>query len=265
MRKFSVLNKNVIRYSSLAVVILLLILWFLPDGYNSYSTDSISTYIWVLASLSCNPIGVMISLVIILLILIYSTRKFIRVHHSFIIFFLIGIIITTTGVYFIGFLKAEFPEARPYQEYLSAEKLLPESLEEFTKLTDAQRKLILSGDSLINKIPMGINPFVYKIWLQEPALSFPSAHAFNSFFIGTVYSCILFFTITNRKLRYFYFAPLIWMIFVSLSRVMLGFHHKTDVAFGAMMGFCAALIFIYAGALNKIIFINREPKRTDAT
>jgi membrane-associated phospholipid phosphatase len=195
---------------------------------------------------------------VILLILIFSTRKFIRIHHSFIIFFLIGIILATTGVYFINFLKAKFPEARPYHEYLSGQKVLPEKLDEFKNLTDAQRRIFLANDSLLNKMPKGINPVVYKIWLQEPGLSFPSAHAFNSFFLGTIYSCILFFTVTHKKLRFFYLTPLVWMIFVSLSRVMLGFHYKSDVAFGAAMGFCAALIFIYAGALNKIIFLNRN-------
>lgn len=260
MRKFSLLNKNVIRYSTLAICLLFIILWILPAGYNSYSSDSVSTYFWIAASFSCNPLGVIISLLIILLIMVYSTRKFIKAYHSFLIFLLIGITIGTAGVYLINFIKAEFPEARPYQEYLSAQKILPESIEEFTKLNDSQRRVLLGSDSLLRKIPPGINPAVYKIWLLEPALSFPSAHAFNSVFIGTVYSCILFFTISNKKLRLFYLAPLVWMIFVSLSRVVLGFHYKSDVAFGAAMGYCAALIFIYAGALNKIIFINREKR-----
>ncbi|MBS1493701.1 MAG: phosphatase PAP2 family protein [Bacteroidetes bacterium] len=260
MRKFAQLNKYVVKYSAAAVCILLLIMWLLPAGYNSYSSDSVTTKFWVLASLSCNPFGVIISLFVILAILIFSTRKFIRVYQSVIIFFLIGVMIVSTGVYLINFIKAKYPEARPYQEFLSSQKVLPEQLEEFKKLTDTQRRIILANDSLLNKMPVGVNPIVYKIWLQEPALSFPSAHAFNSAFIGTVYSCILFFTITNKKLRYFYLAPLVWMIFVSLSRVMLGFHYRTDVAFGAVMGYCVALIFIYAGALNKIIFLNREPK-----
>lgn len=258
MRKFALLNKNVLRYSTLAICILMLIILFLPEGYNSYSSDSVTTYFWVIASFSCNPLGVIISLFVILAILIFSTRKFIKVYNSFIIFLITGITIVTTGVYFINFLKTEFPEARPYHEFLSTQKVLPEQLEDFMKLTDSQRRIILANDSLLGKLPHGVNPIVYKIWLQEPALSFPSAHAFNSAFIGTVYSCILFFTITNKKLRYFYLAPLVWMIFVSLSRVMLGFHHKSDVAFGALMGYTVALIFIYAGTLNKIIFLNRD-------
>lgn len=262
MKKFAQLNKYVIRNATIAVCVLMLIIFFLPEGYNSYSSDSVTTYFWVLASQSCNPLGVVISLFVILTILIFSTRKFIRVYNSFIIFGLIGIIIVTAGVYFINFLKEEFPETRPYHEYLSTQKVLPEELKDFMKLTDTQRRILLSNDSLIKKIPAGLNPVVYKIWLQEPALSFPSAHAFNSVFIGMVYSCILFFTITNKKFRYFYFAPLVWMIFVSLSRIMLGFHYKSDVVFGALMGYCAALIFIYCGVLNKIIFLNRETKNT---
>lgn len=258
MKKFALLNKHVTLFASAAVSVLLIIIFSLPEGYNSYSSDSITTYFWVLASQSCNPLGVIISLFIILILLIFSTKKFIRVHHSFIIFLLIGTVILTAGVYFINFLKEEFPESRPYHEYLSSQNILPEQLPDFMKLSDSQRRILFSNDSLLKKIPKNLNPAVYKIWLQEPALSFPSAHAFNSFFIGTVYSCILFFTITNKKLRYFYFAPLIWMIFVSLSRVMLGFHHRSDVAWGALMGYCAALIFIYSGALNKIIFLNRE-------
>ncbi len=258
MKKFEQLNKNVIRYATIAVCILMLIIFFLPEGYNAYSSDSVTTYIWVLASQSCNPLGVVISLFVILAILIFSTRKFIQIYNSFVIFLLTGIFIVTTGLYFVNFLKTEFPEARPYQEYLSSQKILPEELKDFMRLTDAQRRILLSNDSLIKKIPAGLNPIVYKIWLQEPALSFPSAHAFNSVFIGIVYSCILFFTITNKKLRYFYLAPLVWMIFVSLSRIMLGFHHRSDVAFGALMGYCVALIFIYSGLLNKIIFLNRN-------
>jgi len=257
-KRFTRFNKSVLKFSFLALCLLLLIIVFLPEGYNYYSSESIVTNFWVIASLSCNPLSVLISMFVILLILIFSTRKFIRIHHSFIIFFLIGIILATTGVYFINFLKAKFPEARPYHEYLSSQKVLPEKLDEFKSLTDTQRRIFLANDTLLNKMPKGINPVVYKIWLQEPGLSFPSAHAFNSFFLGTIYSCILFFTVTHKKMRFFYLAPLVWMIFVSLSRVMLGFHYKSDVAFGAAMGFCAALMFIYAGALNKIIFLNRN-------
>lgn len=257
-KRFARFNRSVLKSSFIALCLLFVTILFLPEDYNSYSSDSTVTNFWILASLSCNPLSVLISMFVILLILIFTTRKFIRLYYSFIIFFLIGIILATTGVYFINFLKAKFPEARPYQEYLSSQKILPEKLDEFKSLTDTQRRVFLANDTLLSKMPKGINPVVYKIWLQEPGLSFPSAHAFNSFFLGTIYSCILFFTITNKKLQFLYLAPLVWMVFVSLSRITLGFHYKSDVAFGAVMGFCTALIFIYAGALNKIIFLNRN-------
>lgn len=257
MKRFSAVNRYIVKYATLAVFILIVFSLLLPAGYNSYITEDFFTYFWVAASLSCNPPAVLVSMVIILFLLIFSTKKFIRIHHSFIIFLLIGTVLLSAGVYFINFLKSEFPKPRPFHEFLSSRNLLRENLENFTQLSDTQRKLELSSDSLIQKIPDGVSPIVYKIWLAEPALSFPSAHAFNSVFIGIVYSCILFFTIQNKKIKKIYFAPLIWMIFVSVSRIVLGFHHKTDVIFGSLMGYCAALLFVYSGALNKIIFINR--------
>lgn len=261
IRKFSVFNKRILVPGIIFLFVLCLILFLLPEGYSSFSDDGIITEFWIFVTISGNPISVVISVFAATLILIFSTRKFLSLHHSLFIFIFIAGGLGTMGYYLINYLKASFPEPRPYYSFLSENKSLPEKLEEFTKLTPAQRRLLFDQDSIFAKVPKGVNPSVYKLWMSETALSFPSGHAFNSAFLGVLYTCILFFT-WGKKLKFFYLVPMVWMILVCLSRIILGLHHKVDVIFGALLGFLAALIFIYAGALNKIIFLNR---RTNAS
>jgi len=257
IRKFNVFHKRILLPALIFLLLLFLILFFLPEDYSLYSRESVMIKFWIFITISGNPLGVIISLFVTVLILIFSTRKFLRLHHSLLIFIFIGIGLGATGYYLINYLKASFPEPRPYYEFLSENKSLPEKLEDFTKLTPAERRLLFSQDSLFAKAPAGVNPDIYKLWLSETALSFPSGHAFNSAFLGLLYSTILFFT-WGKKLKFLYLAPLVWMVLVCLSRVILGFHHKVDVVFGSLLGLLAALIFVYIGALNKIIFMNKE-------
>ncbi len=257
IQKFNAFHKRILLPALIAFSLLFVILLFLPEDYSLYARDTIIIKFWIFITITGNPIGVIISVFITTFILIFSTRKFLRLHHSLLIFIFIGIGLGAAGYYLINYLKASFPEPRPYYQFLSENKSLPEKLEEFTKLTPAQRRLLFSQDSLFAKPPEGVNPDIYKLWLSETALSFPSGHAFNSAFLGILYTTILFFT-WGKRFKFLYLAPLVWMIFVCLSRVILGLHHKIDVVFGSLLGLLAALIFVYVGALNKIIFMNKE-------
>ena len=257
IRKFSVFNKRILIPALVFLALLFVILFFLPNDNSLYSRESIVIKFWIFITISGNPIGIIASLFVATLILIFSTRKFLRLHHSLFIFIFISGAIGTTGYFLINYLKASFPQPRPYYEFLSENKSLPEKLEDFTKLTPAQRKLLFDQDSIFARAPEGVNPDIYKLWKSETALSFPSGHAFNSAFLGILYTCILFFT-WGRKIKFLYLAPLVWMTLVCLSRVILGFHHKVDVVFGSLLGLLTALIFVYIGALNKIIFLNRD-------
>ncbi len=266
IQKFSVFNKHILIPAVISLVILFIILLLFPEGYSVYSKDSIAVKFWIFITISCNPAGVGISLLAATLILIFSTRRFLRLHHSLFILIFIAGGIGTAGYFLINYLKSSFPEPRPYYNFLSENKSLPEKLEDFTRLSPAQRRLLFDQDSIFAKAPEGVNPSVYKLWMAETALSFPSGHAFNSAFLGILYTCILFFVWgkeSRLRIKLLYLAPLAWMILVCLSRVVLGMHHKIDVVFGALLGFTAALIFVYAGALNKIIFLNREPDENE--
>jgi membrane-associated phospholipid phosphatase len=257
IRKFSIFNKRILIPSLISLSVLFIILIILPEGYSAFASEGLIIKFWIFITITGNPIGVGVSVIVATLILIFSTRKFLRLHHSLIIFIFISGGLGTAGYFLINYLKASFPQPRPYYEFLSENKSLPEKLEDFTKLTPAQRKLLFNQDSIFARPPKGVNPDVYKLWMSETALSFPSGHAFNSAFLGILYTCILFFT-WGKRIKLLYFAPLLWMIFVCLSRIVLGLHHKEDVVFGALLGSLAALIFVYTGALNKIIFLEKD-------
>jgi len=257
IKKFSAFNKYVLTAAAASLIILYIILFTLPDGYTSFASKNFLSDFFIFVTLSCNPIAIVVSVFVITFILFFSTRKFLRLHHSIFVFALISIGIISMGYYLINYLKGTFPAARPYYDFLYENKILPEELDEFIKLSPVERKNLYKEDSVFAKVPPGVNPRVYKLWISETALSFPSGHAFNSVFLGILYSCILFFSLEKRY-RLLYLAPLVWMIFVCLSRIILGLHHKIDVVFGSLLGLLAALVFIYAGALNKIIFLDRD-------
>jgi len=259
IKKYSEFNKHVLKASVVSLVILYVILLLLPKDYASFANTNFVTDFFIFVTLSCNPVAIVVSVFVVTAILFFSTRKFLRLHHSLFVFVFIGIALLSLGYYFINYLKGTFPAARPYYDYLAENKILPDELDKFIKLSPAERKNLYSEDTVFAKVPPGVNPRVYKLWISETALSFPSGHAFNSVFLGILYSCILFFSL-ERKYRLLYLAPLVWMIFVCLSRIILGLHHKVDVVFGSLLGLLAALVFIYAGALNKIIFMNRDGK-----
>jgi len=84
------------------------------------------------------------------------------------------------------------------------------------------------------------NPRIY------PALSFPSSHAFNTAFL-----CAFFFFFECMKLeerspnsrRYFGIFLALIMVFISLSRLLLGEHYPIDVVAGTIFGLCFTSIY----------------------
>lgn len=256
IHKFNIFNKYILIPSLLLLFALSFILLVFPIGYSDFSTQDFTTNFWIFITLSCNPPAIAVSVLSIIFVLLISTGKYLKLYHSLVIllFIVAGIGI---GNFMISHLKESFPKPRPYYSFLSESNILPKDLTDFIKLSPQERMQLFKKDSIFSNTPIGINSLIYELWLSETALTFPSGHAFNSVFLGIIYSTILFFVL-NNKIKFLYILPLIWMVLVCVSRVILGFHYIEDVLIGALLGFLSAILFVYIGALNKLMFLNKN-------
>lgn len=93
----------------------------------------------------------------------------------------------------------------------------------------------------INASSDPISRVVRAHWLSETGYSFPSGHAFASFFVTTF---LLFFSTsfvaTRRQLLFYLLLP--WAVLVSASRVMLHVHTPFDVVTGAAQGVILGIV-----------------------
>ncbi|MGV3503446.1 MAG: phosphatase PAP2 family protein [Adhaeribacter sp.] len=96
-----------------------------------------------------------------------------------------------------------------------------------------------------------ISPRVLNHWVEEAGYSFPSGHSQNAFLLATILVFWLWGVLPRRQ-QYWMALPVTWAVMVCLSRVALGVHTETDVAFGAAFGLVFAYILSFTGLLNRL-------------
>lgn len=72
--------------------------------------------------------------------------------------------------------------------------------------------------------------------------SYPSGHAMNT---SSFYLTFAYILKEKLNLKYFYFFSYIFILFVSLSRIVLGVHWVTDVAIGLFLGIFVHKFFVH--------------------
>ena len=81
--------------------------------------------------------------------------------------------------------------------------------------------------------------------------SFPSGHVINASFIFYIIFIVQkFLNCQNERLSYYILAG-IWIMFVAYGRVIVGAHFLSDIAMGALIGFC--LFQLMKAITNKLL------------
>jgi phosphatidylglycerophosphatase B len=228
-----------------AFSLMLLILYIFPLEFSSYrSIDSFSSFWYILTETGSGTAAVIWTLSLVLFLKIYCKKRvgINKNFYSFILIFLISLISISSLSHFIW--KDLFQVPRPSIVLFEKEGLIFSKDEQFAELSTSQRsKLISEAISISNSEFKEVNPDILKSWIKESGYSFPSGHSQTAFFLGVLFSFILYKTL-NGKWKYFSLAPLIWAISIGISRVVIGVHYPVDVAAGAFMGMTLALILI---------------------
>lgn len=142
-------------------------------------------------------------------------------------------------------LKPTLRVARPSHAFILRQSHSDVTLDSVYKLAEVKRKdffrhLVATDTAEFKKI----DPRVLDHWVDEAGYSFPSGHTFNAFLIGPLLAFSLLSS-RSRAIRLICFLPLLWALFVGVSRVSLGAHSALDVSVGAVMGLFLAHLLLF--------------------
>ncbi len=188
-----------------------------------------------------------ISIITLVLVVVLGTRKRLSVQYRLkeAITIVGAVIVFAGGGAMLNehYIKPHFDSPRPNIEWLAQQ---PTGIESgFTVKSYYAKK---SGDDrsrfmkkALFAVGTDVSSIVGEHWVTEPGYSFPSGHAYASFFLATFF---LFFATTfvssTRQSLFFLLVP--WAIAVSLSRVILNVHRPMDVTVGAVQGLVVGII-----------------------
>lgn len=188
-----------------------------------------------------------ISLITLVLVAVLGTRRRLSVDYRL----KEAIAVIGTVIVFAGggamlnehFVKTRFETPRPNVVWLAEQ---PTSVEMgFTTEAYYARAYLDDRSGFMKRAAYAANANVPRIvadhWASEPGYSFPSGHAYASFFIATFF---LFFATSfvssSRQLIFYLLVP--WAALVSLSRVLLHVHRPIDITVGAVQGLIVGIL-----------------------
>tara|TARA_B110000211_G_scaffold233430_1_gene299655 strand:+ start:296 stop:1072 length:777 start_codon:yes stop_codon:yes gene_type:complete len=237
------------------LILVVLISFFTPIAFTGINKDSFYPYIWLFLTETGGTIGMPIGTAIILL-LILKKNTALQTLKSFGLG-LTFILICTVCLAKVNEhnLKQVTNSPRPYALILEEHKLL--NLENFygensTKLSRSiELNSVLLGEQVSPHIK-NIHPLVLKHWAFETGFSFPSGHAFISFWIATLLT-YLFLDSSFPLLKLGVLVFVGWAALVAISRVAIGAHSALDVSVGGLMGVAIAYLVILTGVFNKLM------------
>ncbi len=221
--------------------------FFLPaaqSGSLANNSEDLAR-IAVILSDSAKILG--ITLITLVLIVILATRKHLssryRLKEAIAI---VGVVIVFSGggaMVNEHVIKKKFVSPRPNVVWLS---LQPDSSAAgfsteayYARTHGVERAGFMQG--AITALGEEMSDTVSKHWVTEPGYSFPSGHAFASFFVATFF---LFFatTFVSSSRHWLFYILVPWAVAVSFSRVFLNAHRPIDVTVGAFQGLLLGII-----------------------
>jgi phosphatidylglycerophosphatase B len=150
-------------------------------------------------------------------------------------------------------LKPTLRVARPSHAFILRQSHSDVTLDSVYRLAEVKRKdffrrLVATDTTEFRKI----DPRVLDHWVDEAGYSFPSGHTFNAFLIGPLLAFSLLSS-RSRAIRFICFLPLLWALFVGVSRVSLGAHSALDVSVGAGMGLFLAHLLLFFPSIRRLL------------
>lgn len=229
------------------------LVFILPSDFRQYNKTDLLAPFWYVITQSGSFIS---GLVILILIIAYLANHFKNRANKNSDLILIISIIFFTFVFSTGiseyYIKEIFQKPRPYQLYLMENGYIEQGGQTYFTMPYNERRKYLEErlNQNGNKLTEIYEPILNN-WKSESGFSFPSGHAQISFFFGTIVAFILFRTQKHRY-KYIFLVPLVWAVFVCLSRVITGMHFPVDVTVGSFIGMLLALTLISFPFMNKI-------------
>jgi phosphatidylglycerophosphatase B len=258
--KIKAKDLHFIYYTSIgAFVLMLFILYIFPLGFSSYkTTDAFSQY-WYYITETGSGIAALISILFLIFYLkfYYQQKTSIDKHFvSFVSVLILSLVMISSLSHFVW--KDLFDIPRPSLNYFKKEGVQLPSYEDYSELSLRQRSRVISEAIALSNISLrDINPYILQSWISESGYSFPSGHSQTAFFLGVLFSFIIYKTLKG-KWKYLLFVPLIWAVLVGMSRVVIGVHYPVDVAAGALLGMTMALIIISSSRFTGIFALKNS-------
>lgn len=226
-----------------------------PIEFSQYRKTDIFAPAWYLITMSGGIYGgITLFLILSVYLIIYFKKHSASLKNVLIflciVFTIDFVAISATQLY----AKNIFHNPRPTQLYFEEKGLIENKGKDFFPMTLKERRIYLQkrldslGESLAD-----IYPPILDSWIYDSEYSFPSGHSQSAFFFGVILSFVINKTVKDSRLKFFYMLlPLVWAIFVSVSRVVIGIHYPVDVSAGALIGVISGLGVISLKKVNRI-------------
>ncbi len=135
---------------------------------------------------------------------------------------------------------------RPSHRYMLSQTGRMGEIDSLYLLDKDSRKIYFEKLTTINaKDFQQIDQTIIAHWVEEAGYSFPSGHTFNAFLFAMILSYAIWFNRSRPDLRWLFFLPFLWALFVGISRVAVGAHSALDVSAGACLGIIVGAIFLW--------------------
>lgn len=151
------------------------------------------------------------------------------------------------------FIKSTFEVSRPSHQFIIRASFGHERLDSIYRLDESDRRefftQIVKNDA---RFFTTIDPLVLDHWIDEAGYSLPSGHTFNAFLLASMLAFCLF-ELNQRRITIWLYVPMIWAVWVGVSRVVLGVHTPLDVTIGAALGLIVSHGLLMIPLIYKII------------
>lgn len=215
--------------------------FFVPAAQNGSLANNSSDLATTAIVLSDSAKTLGITLITTFLVIVLGTRK--RLSSSYRLKEALAVI--GTVIVFAGggamlnehVIKKQFVSPRPNVVWLSlhpASSAAGFSTESYyAREHGDERSRFMQG--AIKALGSELSDTVSGHWVTEPGYSFPSGHAYASFFTATFF---LFFatTFVASRRQWLFYLLIPWAVTVSYSRVLLNAHRPLDITVGALQG-----------------------------
>lgn len=247
--------KPVIYSAIISYLLLLVIVWLLPVGFNACAKDSLACRIAYWLTESAGKYG---TIIIIALTSYFYTVSLNRKRDKLVTFFLsfiaLAVFLSVFAFTNEHGTKKLIQTPRPSHLYMleqTGQQVLLDSLYNLSKDERQQAFTQIIQNNL--KTFSRIDARVLQHWSEESGFSFPSGHSFNAFVLASVLAFSIRHIRSRSGLNKFYFLPFLWAVAVAVSRVAIGAHSALDVTVGGLLGLMVGIIFLYFDATRKLI------------